>query len=286
MTSGCRPSTTSASTRAGTPIAPGKEAEILPFDHIDASLGKRFLWADQRRAWREKVMEDCAIGKCAGCVACDDEIEHVLAKDQPGAVDGIERYPAVFRNPGGERGPPRRGRSLEDPDEESMLRAAASRYHERRERIIEEALAEGETEDRLFTRFQPAPKYQPAREFVEPPRVQRLRVTYTKLGVLRYLGHLDLSKVIGIVLRRANAPISYSEGFNSKPRVQFPPPLGLGVGGAREAFDVLLAERVDPATFCEACAPCRSRGWIFSPPRKSKCRPRRSKRRSRLRDSP
>lgn len=228
-----------------------REDEVLPFDHIDASLGKRFLWADQRRAWRERVMEDCAVGKCAGCVACDDEIDHILAKDQPGGAEGLERYPAKFESREEKEKRLAEGRQLGDPSEESMLRAAASRYRERREQIIEEAIAKGEEEDQIFTRFQSAPKYKPAEKFVEPPRVQRIRVTYTKLGVLRYLAHLDMSKVISLILRRARAPISYSEGFNSKPRVQFPPPLGLGVGGDQEKFDVMLLDRVDPEAFWE-----------------------------------
>lgn len=227
-----------------------REDEVLPFDHIDASLGKRFLWADQRRAWRERVMEDCAVGKCAGCDACDGEIDHVLAKDQPGATDGIERYPASFETRDEKDLRLLEGRQLGDPGEEGMLRAAASRYRERREQIVREALERGEQEDRVFSRFQPPPAYQPVEKFVEPARVQRLRITFTKLGVIRYLAHLDISKVVSIILRRANAPVSYSEGFNSKPRVQFPPPLGLGIGGERELFDLYLSERVDPETFC------------------------------------
>lgn len=229
-----------------------RENEVLPFDHIDASLGKRFLWADQRRAWRERVMEDCAVGKCAGCVACDDQTDHILAKDQAGAADGIERYPSKFETREQKEVRLASGRRLADPDSESMLRAAATRYRERRDQIIRQASSASDEHDRLFSRFQSAPRPQPAETFVEPPKAQRLRVAYTKLGVLRYLAHLDLAKVVTMVLRRANAPVSYSEGFNSKPRVQFPPPLGLGVGGRNELFDLMLSERVDPETFRES----------------------------------
>lgn len=240
-----------------------REDEVLPFDHIDASLGKRFLWADQRRAWRERVMEDCAVGKCAGCVACDDQIDHVLAKDQPGATDGIERYPAKFETREAKEARLANGRELSDPDNESMLRAAATRYRERRELIIQQAVKQPDEGDMIFTRFQSAPRPEPLKEFVEPPKAQRLRVTYTKQDVLRYLAHLDLAKVITMVLRRANAPVSYSEGFNSKPRVQFPPPLGLGVGGENELFDLMLAERVDPETFCTVLQDFSIPGLVF-----------------------
>lgn len=223
-----------------------KEDEIFPFDHIDANLGKRFLWADQRRAWRERVMEDCAVGKCAGCDACDDEIDHLLAKDQPGATDGMERYPRVFAERAEKDDRLEAGRQLGDPDEDSALRAASTRYSDRREAIAETKTdATDEKEGALaFSRYDKAAKAQPVRKYEEPPRVQRLRFTHTKLGVLRYVAHLDMVKVIAMVLRRARAPLSYSEGFNAKPRVQFAPPLSLGIGGNNESFDVLLHKRV------------------------------------------
>jgi len=276
-----------------------KEKEVFSFDHIDANLGKRFLWADQRRAWRERVMEDCAIGKCAGCVACTDDIEHILAKDQSGATDGVERYPRRFEERDEKEDRLAEGRALNDPDEEGMLRAAASRYAERRAALdgktppvetsgetakqeptggagngltvpspqvsaarsaapppIAPSITPGEEsaasdqEQLTFSRYRKKTQG-PEKRFAEPPRVQRLRVTYTKQGVLRYLAHLDIAKVIGLVLRRASMPLSYSEGYNSKPRVQHGPPLPLGVGGRAEVFDMLLFERVEGSTVSE-----------------------------------
>jgi len=217
------------------------EDEIFPFDHIDSNLGKRFLWADQRRAWRLRVMEDCAVGKCAGCAACNETVDHILALNKPGAEpEGLERYPAAQIH--GRDVKLHRlaaGRRLDDPDEDSLLRAAASRYRERAGRPeAPEAPDEHETGGRGG----------PNLRFPEPARVQRLRFTYTKEGPLRYLGHLDLAKVVGLAMRRAGAPMAYSEGYNPKPRLMFGPPLPLGVGGRAELFDILLTERVEPET--------------------------------------
>jgi radical SAM-linked protein len=95
----------------------------------------------------------------------------------------------------------------------------------------------------------------------QPEPLQRLRVTFRKLGALRFLSHLDFTKVIKIILRRANAPLAYSQGFNPQPKLQYPPPLPLGVGGHREMLDLLLAERVEPAQFLADLNAIKLEGW-------------------------
>lgn len=245
-----------------------EEDEVFPFDHVDSSLGKRFLWADQRRAWRLRVMEPCEVGKCAGCNACTSEIDHVLALNQPGAIDGIERYDSsvVCSDARAKEQRLAEGRQLVDPDKESMLRAAATRYKERAEQLAQQAKPEIDphADIKVFSRFRE--NRRPELRYAEPERVQRLRIHYSKQGVLRYVAHLDMAKVIGMVLRRAGAPLSYSEGFNSKPRVQFPPPLPLGYGARAEAFDAQLNERVDPDELVAKMNACSVEGLVFFAP--------------------
>ena len=79
-----------------------------------------------------------------------------------------------------------------------------------------------------------------------PPPVQRLRLTFHKLGALRYLSHLDFAKILRMILRRAEVPLAYTQGFHPTPRVQFAPPLSLGMGGERELIDIMLIRRVSP----------------------------------------
>lgn len=242
-----------------------EEKEVFPFDHLDSTLGKRFLWADQRRAWRLRVMEDCAVGHCAGCDACTDVIDHILAMHQSGATDGMERYPVAVTDRGEKEVRLSQGRELGDPTEESMLRAASVRYTERREEIAgqAEAIPEPEVEKKVFSRYRQNGSRAPERRYAEPEKIQRLRITYTKLGPLRYLAHLDLIKVIGLALRRAELPISYSEGFNARPKYQFPPPLPLGYGGKREMFDITLTGRVDPVEAIVALNAASIEGFEF-----------------------
>jgi radical SAM family uncharacterized protein/radical SAM-linked protein len=79
-----------------------------------------------------------------------------------------------------------------------------------------------------------------------PLPVQRVRIEFTKLGALRYLSHLDFAKVVAMILRRAEAPLAYTQGFNPMPRIQYAPPLSLGMGGEHELVDIMLITPVDP----------------------------------------
>jgi radical SAM family uncharacterized protein/radical SAM-linked protein len=66
----------------------------------------------------------------------------------------------------------------------------------------------------------------------------RIRVRFSKTGRLRFLSHLELMTAITRALRRANIPVAVSEGFHPKPILAFGPPLGTGVAGEREFFDM------------------------------------------------
>jgi len=55
-------------------------------------------------------------------------------------------------------------------------------------------------------------------------------------------------------LRRANAPLAFSEGFNPHPKLSFASALPVGATGLREYLDVELADRVHVAGFSRALA--------------------------------
>jgi len=65
----------------------------------------------------------------------------------------------------------------------------------------------------------------------------RFRVRFRKFGRLRFLGHLDLVRMILRTLRRAGIPLVYSQGFNPKPKVSFGPALSVGVVSEAEYMD-------------------------------------------------
>lgn len=77
----------------------------------------------------------------------------------------------------------------------------------------------------------------------ERPRY-RYRARFTKGGAVRFLGHLDLSRMLMRALRRAGIALAYSQGFNPKPKVGFGPALSMGVASEAEYFDFESYERL------------------------------------------
>lgn len=79
----------------------------------------------------------------------------------------------------------------------------------------------------------------------------RFRARFRKSGRMRFLGHLDLTRLLLRALRRAGVALVYSQGFNPKPRVAFGPALGLGVASEAEYLDLETWDRLDPAATLE-----------------------------------
>src|SRR5690606_21578255 len=71
-------------------------------------------------------------------------------------------------------------------------------------------------------------------------RVVRYRLRYAKLGAAALLGHLDLIRELGRVIRRAGMQVYYTQGFHPKPSMSFGPALSLGVMSLDEYVDVKL----------------------------------------------
>ena len=96
-----------------------------------------------------------------------------------------------------------------------------------------------------------------------PPPVQRLRLTYSKTGDARYIGHLDLARFWERVFRRVDLPLAYSHGYHPQPRIQFASALPVGVAGENEMVDLWLTERVEPEAWVDAIARNLPRGFAI-----------------------
>ena len=75
----------------------------------------------------------------------------------------------------------------------------------------------------------------------------RLRITFTKQGALRYIGHLDLHKMLERSIRRAKLPLAYSQGYHPQPKLNLAAALPLGFSSSAEVMDIWLNEDVDDA---------------------------------------
>ncbi len=73
--------------------------------------------------------------------------------------------------------------------------------------------------------------------------MERFRVCFAKSGILKYISHLDLQRTFVRAFRRAKLPLVYSQGFNPQPRVIFAAPLGVGLEGKNEYFDLFLTQQ-------------------------------------------
>jgi radical SAM family uncharacterized protein/radical SAM-linked protein len=82
------------------------------------------------------------------------------------------------------------------------------------------------------------PVLRPLRAEAKAKRPIRVRARFSKTGMLRYLSHRELITHITRAIRRAGVDVDYSKGFNPSPKIAFGPPLGVGVAGLREYFDM------------------------------------------------
>lgn len=71
----------------------------------------------------------------------------------------------------------------------------------------------------------------------EEVSVLKLRIKYSKLGNLRFIGHLDVMRYFQKEIRRAGIKVSYSKGYSPHQIISFAAPLAMGVTSDGEYFD-------------------------------------------------
>lgn len=87
---------------------------------------------------------------------------------------------------------------------------------------------------------------QPPKRIAEPDAIQRLVFRVGIRGPARFLAHLETMNAWLRSLRRARAPLSYSEGFHPHPKVAFECARPVGEESLANYMDVTLKERVEP----------------------------------------
>lgn len=66
----------------------------------------------------------------------------------------------------------------------------------------------------------------------------KLRIKFTKSGVMKFIGHLDIMRYFQKAMRRADIDIAYSTGFSPHQIMSFAAPLGVGLESYGEYFDI------------------------------------------------
>lgn len=67
-----------------------------------------------------------------------------------------------------------------------------------------------------------------------------VRVWFKKMGMSRYVSHLDLMRAMTRSVRRARVPLWYTEGYNPHPYLTFALPLSLGMESLYESMDMRI----------------------------------------------
>ncbi|WP_250035914.1 TIGR03936 family radical SAM-associated protein [Paractinoplanes maris] len=80
----------------------------------------------------------------------------------------------------------------------------------------------------------------------QAPIVQRIRIRYAKRGPLRFTSHRDFARAFERALRRAAAPIAFSQGFTPHPKISYASAAPTGVGSEAEYLEIGLQAEVDP----------------------------------------
>ncbi len=74
----------------------------------------------------------------------------------------------------------------------------------------------------------------------------KYRFGYAKYGDAKYVSHLDLIRLFSRSFKRANIPLTYSEGFNPHPKLAIGLPLSVGVTSECEYMDAETDRELSP----------------------------------------
>ncbi len=69
-----------------------------------------------------------------------------------------------------------------------------------------------------------------------------VRIKFSKHGLMKYIGHLDLMRYFQRTARMAGLPMAYSEGFSPHPLLSFAQPLSVGLESNGEYVDMKLKD--------------------------------------------
>ncbi len=86
----------------------------------------------------------------------------------------------------------------------------------------------------------------------ETPPVQRMCFRIGRSEEARFLSHLEFMNAWVRALRRAKAPLSYSQGFHAHPKITFATAMPVGEESEGDYMDILLKETFEPQELLKA----------------------------------
>lgn len=74
---------------------------------------------------------------------------------------------------------------------------------------------------------------------------------FSKTGMMRYLSHLDVMRLMMRAARRAQVPFYLTQGFHPHPKIIFKRALKLGLESMNEEAHMVLARTMNPKAFAK-----------------------------------
>jgi len=216
-----------------------EQDEPLPWDHLASGVHRNFLTTERRRALEGKLTDDCRYNACRNCGVCNFDGRTSELTIQSGREDIRPRVVHLERDQDDAMG----GTQHQTTDPAPLLPA-------------EQAAPAPEAPGGEKTNARPRP---PAIG-VLGDKAAHYRIWHTKLGEMRYISQIELQRLIERVLRRAQIPVSFSEGFHPLPRMSFGRALPVGVESEREWFNLFLREDMSQQELAKRVIPHLPRG--------------------------
>lgn len=82
--------------------------------------------------------------------------------------------------------------------------------------------------------------------------LMKVRVKFSKYGVMKFIGHLDIMRYFQKAIRRAGIDIAYTEGLSPHMIMSFASPLGVGLTSDGEYMDIEIKTPVSSRAAIEA----------------------------------
>ncbi|MBI3092157.1 MAG: TIGR03960 family B12-binding radical SAM protein [Candidatus Tectomicrobia bacterium] len=259
-----------------------KEEEALPWDHIDSHTIKKFHLREQRRALESQPLDDCRYQRCTACgpllgMAKQAGLPYCTTtrrntswfayRNEHGGADLVPGLAAELEHRQGMRldlplllhqgAQPQSadGRRENEPSGSSfgapVSPPAAAVGNGRPAAPAADAASAAGAGGGIAGATAPRAPHAAAMPAARTPAAQspvrqRVRLRYSKRGLMKYLSHLELQTVFHRALRRLGVPLAYSQGYNALPKLSFGPALPVGVESLEEYCDIGLKRWMAP----------------------------------------
>jgi radical SAM family uncharacterized protein len=234
----------------------------LPWDHIDTLVKRDFLAREYTKGIRAKISPPCELpvkiidGRPTAIAPSHEDFERIMSQPLLCYNCGLECDLELSKK--------HLEKALELHKEVRTYRERISGLQDRgqggAEELVQLSRASGEAAPTTSdaTNGEQSPLHTEA-----PPTAYRYRTTFSKLGAVKYLSHLDMTRALPRAFRRARVKLNYSQGFHPMPLIQYGPALGVGCEGENEILEFQSSDLLEETDFLTRMNSMLPQGFQF-----------------------